>query len=301
MVYTLTLNPSLDYIVRVPEFKSGEINRSEYEAIYPGGKGINVSIILRRLGIETKAFGFKAGFTGDILDNLLKEYGVIFDFIPLESGNTRINIKLKTDTETEINGNGADITAESLAVLFDKLDLLTEKDLLVMGGSVPKSAPDGIYGNIIKKMNAKGVKCIVDAEGEALKKSLEYKPFLIKPNLLELSALFGLKKTDRNVIIESAYTLQRAGAKNVLVSMSEKGAVLISETGKLYEKQAPSGIAVNSTGSGDSMVAGFIAGWLDSGDFDKSLALGIAAGSASAFKEQLAEKTDIMKLFERDF
>lgn len=297
MVYTLTINPSLDYVTFVNNFIYGEVNRSSKEFIYPGGKGINVSIILHRLGIKTKALGFKAGFSGGILEKMLESNGIPHELIPLENGNTRINLKIKTGSETEINGNGPIIPTESINLLLHNLDKLNNNDTLVMAGSLPPSVSENIYGIIAEKMNIKGVKFIIDAAGNVLKNSLRFKPFLIKPNLSELFELFGSKSEKKSDIIKNARMLQEAGALNVLVSMAEKGALLIDEVGMIHEMNAPDGKLINSTGSGDSMVAGFIAGWNEYNDYRKALKLGIAAGSATAFKEWLAEKDEIFNQY----
>ena len=295
MIYTITFNPAIDYIMNVESMEPGMTNRSKHEEIYFGGKGINVSCVLKELDIDSVALGFCAGFTGDALaDNLLSN-GIKSDFIKLKKGNTRINVKIKSDTETEINGNGPEIDSHELDLLYKKLLGLKSDDILVLAGSIPNSLPETIYEDIMKIMADKNVKMVVDATGNLLVNVLKYKPFLIKPNNYELGEIFGADLKSDDEIIKCASKLRDSGAQNVLVSMAENGAILVDETGTVHKIVPPSGKAVNSVGAGDSMVAGFIAGYLETGDYAYALKLGTAAGSATAFSAGLATKYEIMK------
>ena len=299
MIYTLTLNPALDYRVTVPEYKTGQVNRTSSEQIFAGGKGINVSAILHRLGTETLALGFLAGFTGAAVSVLMKQSGVPQDFIMLPEGNTRINIKLLAQEETEINGRGAVIDNNSLNLLFEKLDAMQSGDTLVLAGSIPDSLPDTIYCDIMKRYQEKQIRFAVDASGELLKKALAYHPFLIKPNHHELGELFGVKLHRPAEAVRYAQKLQEWGAKNILVSMAEKGAVLVCEDGEVYQQAAFRGTVLSSTGAGDSMLAGFLAAWEKSHNPLQALYLGISAGSATAFSENLASKEQIAELLKK--
>lgn len=299
MIYTLTLNPALDYRVTVPDYKAGQVNRTSSEQIFAGGKGINVSTILHRLGIGTMALGFLAGFTGTAVSVLLKQDGVPQDFIMLPEGNTRINIKLLAQNETEINGRGAKIDKKSLDLLFEKLDAMQSGDTLVLAGSIPESLPDTIYCDIMKKYESQNIQFAVDASGELLKKTLAYHPFLIKPNHHELGELFGVKLHRPAEAVRYAQKLQGWGARNILVSMAEKGAVLVCEDGEIYQQAAFRGSVISSTGAGDSMLAGFLGAWEKSKNPRQALYLGISAGSASAFSENLATKEQIAELFKK--
>lgn len=297
MIYTVTFNPSLDYIIRVDHFKSGIINKTTYENILPGGKGINVSIVLSNLGHESTALGFTAGFTGDEIKRRMTNYGCKTDFIEVKSGLSRINVKMKSDEETEINGAGPEISKENLDELFAKLSLLTEQDILVISGSTPASLPDDIYQQILKFLQNTGCRIVVDASGSLLTKVLEYRPFLIKPNNLELGEIFNISLKTREDVIPYAKKLQEKGAQNVLISMAEEGAVLIDENGQVYKCEAPKGIVVNSVGAGDSMVAGFISGYLESGhNYQHAFIKGVACGSASAFSPNLCTKKQVEAL-----
>lgn len=299
MIYTVTFNPSLDYIVSVDDFKLGLTNRTSSELLLPGGKGINVSTILTNLGIESTALGFVAGFTGDEIIRKVEEIGVRSDFIRIEDGISRINVKLKSIDGTEINGMGPDISPEKTEELMKKLDVLVPGDVLVLAGSIPVSMPDDIYSRILERLEGKGVTFVVDATGELLLNVLKYHPFLIKPNNHELGDIFGVKLKTREEVVPYGRKLQEMGAKNVLISMAGEGAVLVTEDGSVYETPAPKGVLVNAVGSGDSMVAGFTAGWMEKKDYRHAFYMGVASGSASAFSEYLATKDEIMELYKR--
>lgn len=294
MIYTVTFNPALDYVVRLSGLKMGETNRSTGEQLYFGGKGINVSRVLRELGEESVALGFIAGFTGDALEQELQKLGVHTDFIRLPEGLTRINIKLKETAETEINAGGPLIGAEALDAFLDQLSVLQRLDTLVLAGSVPPSMPVDIYQRIAKKMQAKGVRLVVDATGELLLGTLPYRPFLIKPNHRELEQLAGRALEGENELLAAAEELRQKGARNVLVSRGAEGAILLDEQGKTYTVPAPSVKAINTVGSGDSMVAGFLAG-IQNGS-EEALRLAVAAGSATAASEDLATFEEIQKM-----
>ncbi len=300
MVYTVTFNPALDYIVRVRDFRTGETNRTESDELQWGGKGINVSTVLRNLGVENAALGFLAGFTGRALDQGLRDAGIRTDFIWLEEGLTRVNVKIKADQETEINGAGPAIPAASLEELFAKLDRLQSGDVLVLAGSIPTSLPDDIYQRILARLANREILTAVDATGRLLRAVLPYHPFLIKPNRAELEELFGgALNGDVEVEIEDcARRLQKEGARNVLVSMAGDGSLLLDETGSVHRLGVPAGTVCNSVGAGDSMVAGFLAGWLEHGDYTLAHRLGTAAGAATAFSERLAEKAQVLALLE---
>ncbi|MBE6876909.1 MAG: 1-phosphofructokinase [Ruminococcus sp.] len=299
MIYTLTLNPALDYRMQVQDFKTGQVNRTSSEKILCGGKGINVSTVLHHLGVETTALGFLAGFTGAAVSVLMKQAGVPQDFIMLPEGNTRINVKLIAQQETEINGRGCVIDENSMKQLWTKLDNMQDGDTLVLAGSIPDSLPDSIYCDIMKRYQDKNIRFAVDASGELLKKALAYQPFLIKPNHHELGELFGVKLHRPAEAVRYAQKLQEWGAKNILVSMAEKGAVLLCEDGEVYQQAAFRGNVVSSTGAGDSMLAGFLAAYEKSGNPLQALYLGISAGSASAFSENLATREQIAELFRK--
>lgn len=299
MIYTVTFNPSLDYIVSVDDFRLGLTNRTSSELLLPGGKGINVSTILTNLGIESTALGFVAGFTGDEIIRRAEQIGVRSDFIRIEDGISRINVKLKSIDGTEINGMGPDISGEKTEELMRKLDVLDKGDVLVLAGSIPSSMPDDIYSRILKRLEGKAVTFVVDATGELLLNVLKYHPFLIKPNNHELGDLFGVELKTRKEVVPYGRKLQEMGARNVLISMAGEGAVLVAEDGSVYDTLAPKGVLVNAVGSGDSMVAGFTAGWMEKKDYRHAFYMGVAAGSASAFSEYLATKDEIMSLYER--
>jgi 1-phosphofructokinase len=299
MIYTVTFNPALDYVVRVDHFALGEVNRTEQERIYYGGKGLNVSAVLSTLGYENTALGFVAGFTGDEIERGVKGLGFQSDFIRVEKGLSRINVKLKSQEETEINGMGPEITGEDVTQLFEKLDRLTEGDVLVLSGSIPKSINDDIYERIMESLDGRGVRIVVDATKDLLINVLPYHPFLIKPNNHELGEMFGVTLHGPEEIIDYGKRLQKKGARNVLISMAGDGAILITEEEEVFRMGVPKGTVKNSVGAGDSMVAGFLAGYLENGSFEHALRLGSAAGSASAFSEGLAGKEDIMRLYEK--
>ena len=297
MIYTVTFNPAIDYVMHLGEMVPGEVNRSVGEEIFFGGKGINVSTVLNTLGEESVALGFIAGFTGDAIENGLREKGITTDFIRLRKGATRINVKIKAKAETELNGQGPDIGSEAIDELFAKLDKLVRGDYLVLAGSIPDSIPDDVYERIMEHLDGRGINIVVDATKNLLLNVLPYKPFLVKPNNHELGEMFGKKLTTVDEIIEHARKLREMGARNVLVSMAGEGAILVSETGEVLHVEAPKGKVVNSVGAGDSMVAGFILGYIRSGNYSEALKLGTACGSATAFLPGLAEKELIERLF----
>ena len=299
MIYTVTFNPSLDYIVSVNDFQLGLTNRTDSELILPGGKGINVSTILMNLGIDSTAFGFAAGFTGEEIIREVEAMGIRSDFIKIDSGISRINLKLKNIDGTEINGSGPEISEEKIEELLRKLDILGEGDILVLAGSIPASMPADMYSTIMERLQHKNVTFIVDATKDLLLYVLEYEPFLIKPNNHELGELFDVKLTTREEVIPYGKKLQKQGARNVLISMAGEGAVLVAEDGSVYEAPAPKGTLVNAVGAGDSMVAGFTAGWIEKKDYRHAFYMGVSAGSASAFSEYLATKEEIMDLYEK--
>lgn len=299
MIYTVTLNPSLDYIVSMDHFEMYMTNRTTEEQMFPGGKGINVSIVLKNLGIESTALGFIAGFTGDKIKDDVDNLGLKADFIRVNKGFSRINVKLKDYDGTEINGMGPDIEEQDIDALYEKLDRLEEGDVLILAGSIPKCLPGSIYRDILKRLSGKGVLAVVDATKNLLLNVLEFHPFLIKPNNHELGELFHVKLTSREEVIPYARKLQEMGARNVLISMSAEGAVLVDETGRVHILQAPKGNLVNAVGAGDSMVAGFLEGWMKKKDYEHAFGMGVAAGSASAFSENLATKEEIELLYEK--
>lgn len=299
MIYTVTFNPSLDYVMKLNNFDKGTVNRSVSETIYAGGKGINVSIVLNNLGVESSVLGFIAGFTGDEIEKRVKEAGCSSEFIRLDSGNSRINVKIKEDEESEINAGGPSISQEKLNKLINKLHSLKDGDILVLAGSIPNSLPQDIYEKIMQELNDKNIKVIVDATKELLVNVLKYKPFLIKPNNHELEEIFKVKLQNNSDIITYAKKLQDMGAQNVLISMAGEGAILLADDGNVYTSGVPKGKVKNSVGAGDSMVAGFIAGYLNKGDLNEAFKMGISAGSASAFSEDLATKDEILNLFEQ--
>lgn len=291
MIYTVTLNPALDYIMHVEHFEKNRINKTSSELLLPGGKGINVSIVLHNLGMSSTALGFIAGFTGQEIRRKLQGLGVTDDFIELPDGHSRINMKICSHEETELNGMGPIIDEASLLKLYTQLDQLVTGDVLVLAGSIPASLPDNIYQDIMKRVEAKGVMTIVDARKDLLENVLELRPFLIKPNNFELAELFGLEELwNKQEVLRYAKELQERGARNVLVSMAGAGAVLAAEDGSTYESPAPDGTVINSVGAGDSMVAGFLYGLLTTESFEQAFYTGLACGSASAFSEQLATK-----------
>lgn len=296
MVYTITLNPSLDYIVSVPNYKQGVVNRTANEEIYPGGKGINVSIVLNNLGVLNKALGFVAGFTGDEINKRLHALGCATDFIVLDEGISRINVKIKDTNESEINGQGPVMKESEIEKLYRKLSLMEEGDYLVLAGSIPSTLPENMYEKILKTIEHKKIYVIVDTHGNALRDTLKYRPFLVKPNQHELGELFGVTITTVDECVIYAKKLQAMGARNILISMARKGAILLTEENELSIKKAPTGTVANSVGAGDSMVAGFIAGFINTKEYEKAFKFAIAAGSASAFSPWLPGKQEILKL-----
>ena len=299
MIYTVTFNPSLDYIVSVPNFELGKTNRTVYEQMLAGGKGINVTTVLRNLGIDSTALGFVAGFTGDELIRRMDEMGLKNDFIRIGNGFSRINLKLKDVDGTEINGMGPVIDQAGQDALMDKLNTLKEGDTLVLAGSIPESMPGTIYSNILEALQGRGIRFVVDATKDLLVNVLKYHPFLIKPNHHEIGDIFGVKLETRESVVPYAKKLQEMGAANVLVSMSGMGAVLLDENGGVHALPAPSGRLVNAVGAGDSMVAGFLTGWEEKGDYEHAFRMGIAAGSASAFSDLLATREEVMDVYGR--
>lgn len=300
MVYTVTFNPAIDYVVHTGEMKLGMTNRSEREEMYFGGKGINVSIVLRELGVDSKALGFTAGFTGEAIEKGLADMGIDTDFVRLENGNSRINVKIKSEEETELNGQGPDIDDDAVAALFEKLEALRDGDTLVLAGSIPSSLPSDIYERILAKLAGRDIRTVVDATKDLLLNVLKYKPFLIKPNNHELGEMFGVALSTDADIEKYARKLQEMGARNVLISMAGDGAMLIDENGEKHRCGVCKGTVKNSIGAGDSMVAGFTAGIQqgDQLDYEYALKLGTAAGGATAFSDGLAQKEKIAELLE---
>ncbi|EWM54989.1 1-phosphofructokinase [Ruminococcus flavefaciens] len=298
MIYTVTFNPAIDYVVHTNGMNWGSVNRSSREEIYFGGKGINVSIVLRELGVTSKTMGFTAGFTGKAIDQGVCAMGIEADFVRLGHGNSRINVKIKADEETEINGQGPDIDADALEKLFGKLDRLSDGDILILAGSIPQSLPSDIYEKILERLSGRDIKTVVDATNDLLINVLKYHPFLIKPNNHELGEIFGVSVNTHEEAAEYAAKLREMGARNVLVSMAEKGAILLDENGKLYECGVCRGLVKNSVGAGDSMLAGFVAG-CEKGDFGYALKLGTACGGATTFSEGLAKKELIDELMKQ--
>ena len=297
MIYTVTLNPSIDYIVRLDELKTGITNRTTSEEYYIGGKGINVSCVLSELGIKSTALGFVAGFTGEAIEKGLKNPKITADFITLKSGISRINIKIKAGEETEINCQGPHIDEEELLNLFDKIDNIQSGDTLIIAGNIPNTLPDDVYERIIERLDGKDVRIVVDATKKLLVNSLKYKPFLIKPNRQELSEIFDTTVKTESDVVKYAQELQKMGAKNVLISLGGDGALLVDEFGKVHKEGVIKGHKVlNTVGSGDSMVAGFVAGCIDKNDYAYALKLGSACGNATAFLNGLATKDKIDEL-----
>ena len=294
MIYTVTFNPALDYVLKLDNLLLGKTNRSFAEEIQIGGKGINVSLVLSELGVENKAFGFLAGFTGEHILNLAKEKGINADFVLLKSGETRINVKIKAETETEINASGPEISQKDLEAFWEKLSKIGSGDILVLSGSIPKSLPTNIYEQIMERFDGRGIKICVDASGKLLQNCLKYKPFVIKPNKAELEELAGRKLESEEDVISEALKLKIMGAVNVLVSMGADGAVLIDEYGKIHKIQPHKIKAINTVGAGDSMLAGFIVG--TSRDYEYALKLGNAAGAATAASNTIAKNHEIMRL-----
>lgn len=296
MIYTVTFNPALDYVIRMESLKLGTVNRSSAEAVYYGGKGINVSTVLKNIGVDSVALGFVAGFTGKEIEEGVKNMGVATDFIKLPEGMSRINVKIKAEQETEINGQGPAISMEKVEKLFEKLDRLEKGDCLVLAGTIPASLPSDIYEQIMDRLKDKEIRIVVDATKDLLLNVLKYHPYLIKPNNHELGEMFGVVlKTDEE-IVEYAKKLQERGARNVLISMAGDGAILLTETKEVYKMGVPKGTVVNSVGAGDSMVAGFVASYFKEHDYLKALKFGTATGSATAFSEGLATMDKVEEL-----
>ena len=299
MINTITLNPSLDYIVKVDDFKVGHVNRTSKEDIYPGGKGINVSIVLKNLGVKNRALGFTAGFTGEEIEKLVANHGVDNEFIRLERGMSRINVKLKSKEESEINGMGPDISKNDIEKLYEKLEALKAGDFVVLAGSIPNTLPDDIYETIMKDFKDKEINFVVDATKDLLLNVLKYKPFLIKPNHHELGEMFNVKLNSKDEIITYAKKLQEIGARNVIISMAGDGAILIEENGEITISDTPKGTLVNSVGAGDSMVGGFLAGIAENKNIKEAFKIGVATGSASAFSEGLATRDKVEELLKQ--
>ena len=299
MIFTVTFNPSLDYIVRVDEMRLGTINRTNYEQLLPGGKGINVSIVLGNLGHPSRALGFSAGVTGVALEKLLADAGVDADLVHVKEGFTRINAKVKAVEETELNGQGPRIAPEDVDALFSKLDVLGQDDTLVISGSVPNTLPSDMYEQVMERLAGHGVRIVVDAERDLLTRVLPYRPFLVKPNNHELGDIFGVTLKTRDEVVPYARCMQEMGAQNVLVSMAGEGGVLVAADGQVYQSPAAKGTVVNSVGAGDSCVAGFLAGLMETGSYQTAFRMGLAAGSASAFSDHLATRPEVEDLMSR--
>ena len=308
MIYTVTFNPSLDYTIHVENFELGKVNRTVQEDIYAGGKGINVSMVLKNLGYETTAFGFLSGFTGQEIERLLKEKGISTEFIHIENGTSRINLKIRSDVESEINGMGPVIREKDLELLYEQLDTLKDDDVLVLAGSIPSGMPQSIYRDIMSRLQSKRIKIAVDATKDLLMNVLAYHPFVIKPNNHELSEIFDVMIDSKEKAVVYAKELQKKGAKNVIVSMAGEGAVFVGSDGSVFTSEAPHGVVKNSAhnvmqvqvrkfknsvGAGDSMVAGFLAGYLAKGDYAEAFKMGLCTGSASAFSDQLATREEV--------
>ncbi len=297
MIYTVTLNPSLDYLVSVEDFRPGITNRTDSESLLLGGKGINVSIMLKNLGIPSTALGFVAGFTGEEVVRRLEAFGIRNGLIRLEEGLTRINVKLRSIEGTEINGQGPRISDEKFRELMGRLQALGRQDILFLSGSIPASMPDDTYQKIMESLCGRGVRTVLDASGDLLLHALSYRPFLVKPNHHELGGIFGVEINQRRQAAPYAQKLREKGAQNVLVSLAGEGAVLAAADGKIYDAPAPKGQLVNGVGAGDAMVAGFMAGFMEKQDYAHAFYMGIAAGSASAFSEQMAGRKEIEVLY----
>ena len=296
MIYTVTFNPSIDYIVTVDDLQLGLVNRTSEELMFPGGKGINVSMVLSNLGFENTALGFLAGFTGDSVQKMLEENGVNADFIKVKEGITRINVKIRAQHESEINGMGPAIKKEDIDALYKKLDTLKNGDILVLAGSIPSVMPETMYSDIMAHLQDKDIKIVVDATKDLLLNVLKYKPFFVKPNNHELGEIYGVELKTREDVVPYAQKMQKEGARNVLVSMAGEGAVLVAEDGQVYMSPCPKGKVKNSVGAGDSMVAGFIAGYMETGSYKEALRKGLLTGSASAFSDNLATKDEVEEL-----
>ena len=298
MIYTVTFNPAIDYVLKANSFEKNKINKSENEKIFPGGKGINVSIVLNNLGIESKVLGFVAGFTGAALENGVQASGIETDFVHLKNGFSRINVKIKSEEETDLNGQGPGIDEAALQELFEKLKQLKDGDTLVLAGSIPNTLPADIYERILESLSDRAIRTVVDATKDLLLNVLKYKPFLVKPNNYELGEMFGVTLHTTEEIATYAAKLKEMGAQNVLVSMAGDGALLLDEHGKTHVCGVCKGTVKNSVGAGDSMVAGFLAGSID-GDYAYALKLGTATGGATAFSDGLAKREEIDRLLQQ--
>lgn len=296
MIATVTFNPSLDYIARTDDLRLGAVNRTTFEQVLPGGKGVNVSIVLGHLGHGSTALGFVAGFTGAELCRLCAEAGVTCDFIHVDEGMTRINVKVKAHEETELNGQGPRVTEAHVEALLAKLDALGEGDTLVVSGSVPSCLPSDMYERIMARLSGRGVRIVVDAERDLLLRVLPYGPFLVKPNNIELGDMFGVTLETRDDVVPYAQRLRERGAANVLVSMAGEGGVFVAKTGEVFQSPAARGTVVNSVGAGDSSVAGFLAGLMETGSYERAFKMALATGSASAFSELLATRPEVEAL-----
>ncbi len=298
MILTVTFNPALDYVVCTNHLELGETNRTVREEIQLGGKGINVSCVLSALGVETKALGYIAGFTGDKIEQMASDCGIQTDFIRLLEGDSRINVKIKDECETEINAGGPEVSHVEQLKMFEKISTLKDGDILILSGSIPKSMPADTYQNIMQSLCGKGVEIVVDATGQLLLNVLKFSPFLVKPNKAELSELVGKKLQTIEEVIEGAKYLQNLGGKNILVSLGKEGAVLLDQNGGIHKTHAIPGKVQNTVGAGDSMVAGFVAGFVSNKDFKSAMCMGSACGNATAFSKSLATKEEIYKCLE---
>lgn len=297
MIYTVTFSPTLDYVVSVDHFRTGAINRTMSEVVYPGGKGVNVSLVLNNLGYMTTTLGFIAGFTGAEIKRLLRMNGVESNFIQVERGMSRICMKIRSDEETAINGQGPEITQEDIGTLYTRLRFLIDNDMIVLAGHIPPSLPSNMYEQVLEFLKGRSLRVIVDAEKELLTGTLKYHPWLIKPNAEELGDIFGVKIKSREEAVPYAAKLREMGARNVLVSLGPQGGVLLAEDGTIYSSDALKGKVVNTVGAGDSMIAGFIAGYLDSkGDYETAFKEGLCAGAAKAFNLSMTTKKEISYL-----
>lgn len=296
MIYTVTFNPSLDYIVTVDNLQLGAVNRTNREIINPGGKGINVSIVLHNLGYKSTALGFRAGFTGREIARLMEEREIQSEFIEVDAGRSRINVKVRSEEESEINGMGPDIGEADIQKLYEQLEKLVDGDILVLAGSIPATMPETMYRDIMEHLSGRKLQIVVDATKDLLMNVLKYHPFMIKPNNYELGEIYGVKLNTREAVIPYACKLQEEGARNVLVSMAGEGAVLLTEDGEVYQSEAPKGKLKNSVGAGDSMVAGFVAGYMASHDYEQAFYMGVCTGSASAFSDGMATKEAVHEL-----
>lgn len=296
MIYTVTLNPSIDYVIKVDNLTKGKVNRVSEEHVYPGGKGINVTRILKSLDNDNIALGFVSGFTGDYIVNSLKDLNLKSEFIKVKEGFTRINVKIKSNEETEINGQGPKISEEELKEFYAIIDRLVDGDILILSGSIPSCLDEKLYEKIMERVNSKDIKVVVDATKNLLLNVLKYRPFLIKPNNHELAEMFDVELKSTEDVIFYARKLKEMGAQNVLISMGGDGALLVSEDNEVFISTVAKGEVVNSVGAGDSMVAGFVSGYLKTGSYEEALRLGAASGGATAFSSDLASREFIDKL-----